>query len=554
MSHAPAIQIWQKAIPHIPANVCSELRWDATHSSNLRSATIEDAGDDSGNDQLSTCARATSGYKPDLATTLSRRFIQPQRPAMRLPSNHPTAATARATCAGASQDKLSVMVSKITASDFLANIRCYKKRQRVQALGRVTMDDQRDQSSKRPCLAGPSTRVRDHDGNLALACTTASMRRGHSYREMRIGGHSRVHMGDNYGGPTFNIRNSLDLWTAMDTQRFADAETRERAIIVQLAISILAAALMHAFMHCLLRLTGGAQRRVPSLLNLIGSRIAVFEDALGEIKHIDIDVVTDWTTFHYNLACTFKYRPGYCRIAAAGYRLFDRAQSNQLIDPKHPPAFTDIFHSKAYVLMSVHFEWEEVPLECCPRCGLEQEYEPAAETTCKNKGCGFRYRGQVEERRIEESNDRTESEEYTPEHDERGPPKDARKKLLKYEQVHPAQFSRISVSKQLPVPDTDGATTMPSTPAQDFSEPDSQTVSMGNDHLPIVTPATADVSSGMHSQPIAVPVVSNQIMKIPSLYFTCTDCNRCYSHKKTLKRHQRSPRHELNKRNRSTNV
>jgi hypothetical protein len=373
-----------------------------------------------------------------------------------------------------------------STNDGTAEIRNPRKRQIVQAFGRKSKDDEHHRPNKRSrpvSSAGLDTRIRISDENSTSGGGAAGIRSGHSYQHMRIGGRSRVHMGNNYGGQTFNIRNSLDLWTAMDTQRFQDAESSERAVIVQLAMSIIAAALMHAFMHFLLHITGGAQRRVPSLLNLISSRIAVFEDALGGVKHIDIDVVTDWTAFHCNLTCAFKDRPGHHRIAAAGYRLFDRAQSNHLIDPKHPPAFTDTFRREAHVVMSVHFEWAEVSLKCCPRCGLEQTCEPEAETTCKNKGCGFHYRGQVEGRRIEELDDRTRSEEYTPEHDESDPSEDAREKLMKYERVHPAQFSRISVSKQLPAPYIDGATFMVSFPGEDFSEPDLQITSIGKSHL-----------------------------------------------------------------------
>jgi hypothetical protein len=379
-------------------------------------------------------------------------------------------------------------MSDTGTNDATAETRNPRKREAVQAFGRQSADDEHSRFNKRPCSvcsAALDTRMRVSNGESTPVGNAAGIRSGHCYQHMRVGGHSRVHMGDSYGGQVFNIHNSLDLWTAMDTQRFHDAESSERVVIVQLAISVIAAALMHMFMHCLLRITGDTQPRLPSLLNLVGSRIAVFEDALGEVKHIDIDIVTDWTAFHYNLTCTFKDRPGYHRIAAAGYRLFDRSQSNQLIDPNYPPAFTDIFRRKAHIVMSVHYEWGEVPLECCPRCGLEQTCEHEGETTCKNKGCGFHYRGQVEERRIEEVDDRAEFEGDTSEHENSRLRESARKWLLKHERVHPAQFKRISVSKQPAAPDTYGATFTPSALPQDLVEPDSQTVSMDGSHARI---------------------------------------------------------------------
>jgi hypothetical protein len=117
------------------------------------------------------------------------------------------------------------------------------------------------------------------------------------------------------------------------------------------------------------------KQRIPSLLNLIGYRYVLFEDAFGEIQPIDIDVISEWTAVHYRLTCAFKDKPGYRRVAVAGYCLCDRTKSGHLIDPKDPPPFASVFQPKIYVQISIHFEWSEVSVSGCPSCGLKQARE-----------------------------------------------------------------------------------------------------------------------------------------------------------------------------------
>lgn len=303
--------------------------------------------------------------------------------------------------------------------------------------------------------------------------------RGHLYQNTRVRGQARVHMGDHYGDQTTNINNYVDLFAAMDMQRFQDAGCEQKAAIVQLAVSIIAVAIVHTLAQYLRLLSGRIhraapyilQRRVPLLLNSIGYKIAIFEDAFGEIKHIDLDVITSWTDFHYDLTCAFKDKAGYRRVAVAGYRLFESTQGRQIIDPKYPPPFAKIFRPKAHVLMSVHFGWEEVPVECCPKCGLEQTCELDWETACKNKQRGFYYRGQVEECRIQEIDDETMPEERATTYNDRKFAESARKELLKDEREHPGRFKRISVSKQPPTLDFHDEPSMPATQAMASFEP-----------------------------------------------------------------------------------
>lgn len=55
--------------------------------------------------------------------------------------------------------------------------------------------------------------------------------------------------------------------------------------------------------------------------------------------------------------------------------------------------------------MSIHFAWDEVSLERCPKCGLKQTGESDKETTCKAKACRFSYRGNIKEAPIVELED-----------------------------------------------------------------------------------------------------------------------------------------------------
>lgn len=126
--------------------------------------------------------------------------------------------------------------------------------------------------------------------------------------------------------------------------------TREAAIL-RLAAVIIVAAIANAIVQPFLLLQTAlhhatphaVQRRMTLLSSLFGSRISLFEDALGRFERIDINVTKDWTSFQYNLRRAFADQPGHKRVAVAGYRLFDQAHGTQLIDPRRPPPFASVF-------------------------------------------------------------------------------------------------------------------------------------------------------------------------------------------------------------------
>lgn len=243
-------------------------------------------------------------------------------------------------------------------------------------------------------------------------------------------------------------------------QRFWDADPDERDAIVYLAASVIAVAVLHVMVQRLFHLIGrlhpaapGAMKqRMPSLLSRIGYRFAIFEDAFGRVKTIDIDILTDWSAFHEELTKDFKNKPGHRRVAGARYRLFDQAYRDYIIDPRNPPPFATLFRPKAHVLMCVHFAWDEVSLECCPKCGLKQTCELEKETKCQAKACGFSYRGHVQDPTIVELDDDADAVASREDRASMGTSTEqrtkSRRQRSKNEQENPVWFSRISVSRQ----------------------------------------------------------------------------------------------------------
>ena len=356
-----------------------------------------------------------------------------------------TVSTTGAACVSVSDDQLMAAMSDVTASTFAPGDRSIRKRGYIEAFGRQVSANALDRFSKQPNLSD-STANRRAGGRTFARLDKRRARPGHSYSQIRIEGHTRVHMGDQIGDQVTINHNYLGISAAMNVRHDQHAEPIDKATVLRLAASIIVLAIANAFLqpllflHCTIQ--RAVQRRAPSLLNLFGSRTVLFEDALGRFERIDINVVTDWTTFHYNLTRSFLDQPGYRRVAVAGYRLFDRAQDGVLVDPKHPPLFASMFRPRKHIRMSIHFEWSEVSVESCPKCGLERTCEPGIETTCENKNCGLHYRGMVEEHRIEELEDDTTGNNLD------GYSNIARKKLLKDERENPCRFGRISVSKQ----------------------------------------------------------------------------------------------------------
>jgi hypothetical protein len=259
-----------------------ELRRDATHLSNTRQATVEDVSDEyaeylSG-DRSSTSAGSTAraperrlivGYGSSfnnadfrkskstisasdgfadeslailegcsdipLETAIAQRDVSlhmtsevkpgsieslPSRDtpaALHLPREHCTGHTNRATCVSAGQNGPPDTNYTIDSETATSNC-CSEKSQCVQTLRKETTADERDLFSKRQRPSDPSAHIRDDDWKIASVDTATSIPSGHCYRNMRVGGHSRVHMGDNHGGQTFIIHNHLDPLTAMDFQ------------------------------------------------------------------------------------------------------------------------------------------------------------------------------------------------------------------------------------------------------------------------------------------------------------------------------------------------
>jgi hypothetical protein len=361
--------------------------------------------------------------------------------------DNPTGATYADASGPSFGDKLSLAT---TLNDATSASR-QSKRSHIQAFLQDAADE--DRSSKRQHLGDRRRAHSKSEGDSTWNSGRTPVRQGHAYSYMHIEGSARAHMGDHYGDQVTINHNYLGLFAAMDMRLSQNADASEKAAIVRLAASIIFVVTLNAMVHFLLLLQcflhyaipKALQRRIPTLQNLIDTQAVLFEDALGRFERIDINVVVDWTSFHYNLTCAFTNQPGHRRVAALGYRLFDQGRNDQVIDPNQPPPFASIFRPNKHLRMGIHFDWSEVSLECCPKCGREQACETGKETSCENRSCDFHYRGQVDECRFEEIDKDAEREEK---HDVDGQQRSVRQKILKSEQENPAWFKRISVSKQ----------------------------------------------------------------------------------------------------------
>lgn len=367
-------------------------------------------------------------------------------------SNALAVSHAGATREAASAVHLDTVMSDVSSTDDTASVHQRRMRRNIYNAGQGREESYYDRYAKRKRCNGTISCFIDEnavarDGNSAL------MRSGHSYERVQATGHAHVHLGDRIKDQVIINHNYLGLFAAMDVRLSQNAETQDKVAIVRLAASIIVMVVLNAMVRFLFLLQGMmyctlpkvVRRRLPGLLDAIHTPAMLFEDALGRFERIDLNVVADWTTFHYNLTCAFVNKPGYRRVAVAGYRLFDRTRSSELIDPKQPPLFASVFRPYRHLRMSIHFEWSEVSVDVCPKCGLEQACEAGKETTCKNQHCGFHYRSEVEDSRVEELNADVE---YDDSHIHGKQHGSARKKLLKDRQEHPSWFERISVSKQ----------------------------------------------------------------------------------------------------------
>jgi hypothetical protein len=389
-------------------------------------------------------------------------FLKAAQTKLRLPDDQRTISTSGATCVDTNVDESVDGRSDFAFSDVASVARRSEKGSYTERFGKEATEDGRNSFSKRLRLLDKSIGRRGNAVRVGLS--------SHLYNDVHNSGNARVHMGDNYGNGTTINNNYYGLCTAMTMRLSQDIEPMEEAAILRLAAVIILAAVTNAIIQPFLLLRKALHRAIPHavhrrtspLLNLLGFQMVTFEDALGRFERIDTNVVNDWTNFHYNLTRSFADQPGYRRVAVAGYRLFGQAQGDLIINPKQPPPFASVFARNNHVRMSIHFEWSEVPLESCPKCGLKQTCELDKETTCSAKSCGFRYYGNIEDTRIVElDNDEDTDVDVDLMQDERSQKNDrlaqqanSRRRLLKTDQENPARFSRICVSRQ---PDDFGA-------------------------------------------------------------------------------------------------
>jgi hypothetical protein len=260
---------------------------------------------------------------------------------------------------------------------------------------------------------------------------------GNMYSHVQVSNDARLHLGDSI---TINNFHPDSRKTKMKSMVARIEVTEECLTTLLAAFALLKEMLQTATgLLVLLQVTMSAYR----LTKQIKDELVTFEDALGRFQRIDLLFIRDWPAFKQRLQSDFHGTSGSRRILKMRYRLFDRVRGNYLVDPRFPPPFTSVFKKGRHVQMSIHFEWNEVSDEQCPRCELEQECKAGAETICAR--CKFSYRGQVESSVVEEIvvDDETLSEGNKRE--------DQDHTLARPEQVQldrPSSFSRITISKQ----------------------------------------------------------------------------------------------------------
>jgi len=280
--------------------------------------------------------------------------------------------------------------------------------------------------------------------NFELQANSTVRIGGNIYSHVRVSSDARLHLGD-----SITINNYH-----RDPKEDEEEHIVVRVEIVQEFLMTLSAAV--GLVRALLQTTTGlflllqftmSVYRLPKQMN---DQLVTFEDALGRFQRIDLLFIKDWPAFKQRLESDFHGFSGSRRILEMKYRLCDRVKRNYLVDPRFPPPFTSVFKHGRHVQMSIHFEWNEVSDEQCPRCGLEQECNADHETICAQ--CGFSYRSQVDGARVEDVEESDESDHEEPEHsDGIRPAPPARPKPERVEADMPSSFSRITISKQPPI-------------------------------------------------------------------------------------------------------
>jgi hypothetical protein len=220
---------------------------------------------------------------------------------------------------------------------------------------------------------------------------------GNMYSHVRVSNDARLHLGDSI---TINNYNR-DSKEADEEHIVARVEiTQEFLMTLSAAVGLVRALLQTTTgLFLLLQVTMSAYR----LTKQVNDELVTFEDALGRFQRIDLLFIRDWRAFTKRLESDFHGTSGSRRILEMRYRLFDREGGNYLVDPRYPPPFTSVFKHGRHVQMSIHFEWDEVSDDQCPRCNLTQECSADSETICAR--CEFSYRRQIESARVENNGD-----------------------------------------------------------------------------------------------------------------------------------------------------
>lgn len=197
-----------------------------------------------------------------------------------------------------------------------------------------------------------------HTGNSTLVRPEHSYGApdAHTYKNLVIGGHARVHAGN-------QIVNNYYSNVTTDS-----------------AASGGGAAFLAVSIETLIQLLVLLQRLMANIPSQVQQPLVSFEDAHSRRSQIDISFVVSWDVFDVALRATFANMPGHERVIQNRCRLSDAYQGQVLVDPNNPPNFAATFRPGHKFFMSMHFERYEVSTRDCPRCRHLQSCAPGLDT------------------------------------------------------------------------------------------------------------------------------------------------------------------------------
>ncbi|CAJ2504295.1 Uu.00g116890.m01.CDS01 [Anthostomella pinea] len=177
------------------------------------------------------------------------------------------------------------------------------------------------------------------------------------------------------------VERRFDEQEVIQSRTATDVSTNgQRLARVSTAVGFILVCLFHVG-----RVVGQLARSIPQRVMLTAGAVS-FEDAHAHVFPIYTDFVQTWDAFLYVLTDNFKDKPGLLRVQRRLFELKDR-YSETGIALSQP--YKSIFRPERHIQMRILFEYAEVPLETCPKCGTAEKGDAKVGVECSN--CGLWY-------------------------------------------------------------------------------------------------------------------------------------------------------------------